>query len=147
MSQRPASSRRGSRAREKNRPPTAIVVDDSRVCRAVLRHGLIKAGYEVVAEAGTGEEALQLFQTHRPSLIVVDIVLPQMDGITVAAQILRMHPEATVVMVSATESRQKLLDCRRLGVTDFILKPFSIDKVVEVARRALVPPGPASKAS
>jgi len=147
MRRRPSSSRSVSPDGEKTSPATAIVVDDSPVCRTFLRHGLIKAGYEIVADAGTGEEALQLFATHRPTLIVIDIVLPQMDGITAAAQILRMYPDALVVMVSSTDSRQKIRACRRLGVADFILKPFSIEKVAEVARRALVTSGPASKAS
>ena len=147
MRHRSNSSRSDLPGGENTRPLTAVVVDDSPVCRTVLRHGLIKAGCTVVAEAETGEEALQLFHTHRPTLIAIDIVLPQMDGITAAAQILRLYPEALVVILSATGSRQKMLACRRLGVVDFILKPFSIEKVAEVARRALVTPGPTSKAS
>ena len=147
MSQRPTSSRSGSPDGEKTSPATAIIVDDSPVCRTVLRLGLIKAGYKIVGEAETGEEALRLFETHRPTLSFIDIVLPQIDGITLAAQILRLHPDALVVMVSATNSRQRMLACRLLGVADFLLKPFSIDKVAEVASRALATSGPASKAS
>src|SRR5215471_3295148 len=111
MRHRSNSSRSHLPYGEKMRPRTAVVVDDSPVCRTVLRQGLIKAGYKVVAEAETGEEALQLFHTHRPTLIAIDIVLPQMDGITAAAHILRFYPNSLVVIVSATDSRQKMLAC------------------------------------
>jgi two-component system chemotaxis response regulator CheY len=113
---------------------TAIVIDDSPISRAVLRRGLNKAGFEVVGEASTAERAMELFETHRPTLMTLDIVLPETDGVTAATQLLSKHPEATVVMCSAMAAREKILACRDAGVAHFILKPFSIEKVAEVAR-------------
>ncbi len=118
-------------------PLTAIIIDDSALSRAVLRRGLVKAGFQVVREAPSAEQAVELFEQYRPTLMTMDIVLPQTDGVTAVTQLLSKHPEATVVMCSAMSSREKIIACRNAGVAHFILKPFSVEKVVEVARRAV----------
>ncbi len=116
---------------------SAIIIDDSALSRAVLRRGLVKAGFQVVQEAPSAEQAVELFEKYRPTLITMDIVLPQTDGVTAVTQLLSKHPEATVVMCSAVSSREKIIACRNAGVAHFILKPFSVEKVAEVARRAV----------
>ena len=113
---------------------TAIVIDDSAVSRAILRRGLNRAGFEVVGEAATAEQAMELFETHRPTLMTLDILLPRTDGVTAATQLLNKHPEANVVMCSSIAAKDKIIACRDAGVAHFILKPFSVEKVAEVAR-------------
>ena len=113
---------------------TAIVIDDSAVSRAILRRGLTRAGFEVVGEAASAEQAVELFETHRPTLMTFDILLPQKDGVTAATQLLKKHPEANVVMCSSIAAKDKIIACRDAGVSHFILKPFSIEKVAEIAR-------------
>lgn len=110
----------------------AVVIDDSKVMRRVLGISLERAGFEVVAEGETGTVAVELYEQHRPDLITLDIVLPGMDGVGAAEQILRRNPNAVVVMCSSINSRDKILRCRELGVRHFILKPFTIEKVIEV---------------
>jgi two-component system, chemotaxis family, chemotaxis protein CheY len=124
-------------------PLTAIIIDDSALSRAVLRRGLVKAGFQVVREAPSAEQAVELFEQYRPTLMTMDIVLPLTDGVTAVTQLLSKHPEATVVMCSAMSSREKIIACRNAGVAHFILKPFSVEKVVEVARRAVAGTVPA----
>jgi two-component system chemotaxis response regulator CheY len=112
---------------------TAIVVDDSAVSRALLKRGLNKAGVEVVAEASTGERALELYEEHRPTLTFFDIVLPQLDGVTAATRLLKLHPGAIVIICSAMASREKILAARQAGVTHFLLKPVTAEKIAEIA--------------
>jgi two-component system chemotaxis response regulator CheY len=123
---------------------TAIVVDDSAVSRALLKRGLNKAGVEVVGEASTGERALELYEEHRPTLTFFDIVLPQLDGVTAATRLLKLHPGALVIICSAMASREKILACRQAGVTQFLLKPVTAEKIAEITRdilsRAAKPP-------
>lgn len=113
--------------------PTAVIVDDSASIRALLKHALTQAGYSVVAEADSGPPALALYEQHRPTLMMLDIVLPGMDGVKVATELLKRHPEASVVMCSSLTSKDRILACRAVGVAHFILKPFTVEKVVEVA--------------
>lgn len=116
---------------------TALIIDDSASMRALLTLALRTAGVAVVAEAGTGAQALALYAQHRPDLVLMDIVLPGADGVQVAAELLRAFPEAQVVMCSSLTTRERLVACRDAGVAHFILKPFSVEKVAEVARTVL----------
>ncbi len=112
---------------------TAIVIDDSAVSRTLLRRGLNSAGVEVVGEASTAEGAMELYEAHRPTLIFFDIVLPQMDGVTAATGLLKAHPDAHVVICSAIGAREKILACREAGVSHFLLKPVTVQKIAEIA--------------
>ena len=115
--------------------PTAVVVDDSASIRALLRHALTIAGYDVVAEGQNGAEALTLYEQHRPTLIMLDIVLPVMDGIAAATALLARHPSAQVIMCSSLAARDRILACRAAGVLHFVLKPFDVLKVADIARK------------
>lgn len=116
---------------------TALIIDDSASMRALLKLALGTAGVSVVAEAGTGAQALELYAQHRPSLVLMDIVLPGADGVKVATELLRAHPGAQVVMCSSLTTRERIVACRDAGVAHFILKPFTVEKVAEVARTVL----------
>ena len=117
--------------------PTALIIDDSASMRALLTLALRTAGVKVVAEAGTGAQAQELYAQHRPSLVLMDIVLPGADGVKVATELLRAFPEAQVVMCSSLTTRERIVACRDAGVAHFILKPFTVEKVAEVARTVL----------
>ncbi len=99
-----------------------------------MRRGLTCAGFEIVAEEASGENVLERYDELRPSLIVLDIVLPGQDGVTLASEILRRHPKALVVVCSSITSREQVLACRTAGVAHFILKPFALKKVVEIVQ-------------
>ncbi len=111
---------------------TAIVIDDSAVSRTVMKRGLNKAGVDVVGEASTAERALELYEAHCPTLVIIDIVLPQTDGVTAASRLLKKHPEANVIICSAMAARDKILSCRQAGVSHFLLKPASVQKIAEI---------------
>jgi two-component system chemotaxis response regulator CheY len=117
--------------------PTAVVVDDSLTARKMLRSILEEAGFDVLAEGEQGDQAIMLYEQHRPSLITLDIIMPILDGITAAAAILRRHPEAVVVMCSSMSAREKILACRELGVKHFILKPMVPEAAVKVVQSVI----------
>src|SRR5262245_46723665 len=103
--------------------PSAIVIDDSPIMRAQLRTLLAAAGFSVVAEAGSGEGLLALYEQHRPALVTLDIVMPGRDGATAAVELLAAYPEATVAMCTSLGSRERIDMCRQAGVRYYLLKP------------------------
>jgi len=118
-------------------PTTAVVVDDSPIMRRSLRVLLERAGCTVVAEGGSGDDALVLYERHRPTLMTLDIVMPGKDGVTAATELLGAHPEATVIMCTSLTVREKILRCQRAGVRHYLLKPFQADKVVRIVEHIL----------
>src|SRR5260370_17733774 len=91
--------------------PTAVVVDDSSTTRCRLRAELTKLGIGVVAEAGTADSVIELYEQHHPSLMLLDIVLPGIGGIAAAPALLKKYPSATVVMFNSLTPPRKLLPC------------------------------------
>ena len=101
-----------------------LVVDDAMIMRMRIKEIAKEAGWEIVGEAGNGEEAVLRYKELRPDLITLDIVMPKMDGVAALRQLKQECPEARIVMVSAVDQKEKLTECIRLGVVDFIVKPF-----------------------
>lgn len=124
--------------------PTAVVIDDSSTTRCRLKIELTKLGITVVAEAGTADTVIELYEKHRPTLMLLDIVLPGIGGIAAATALLKKYPSATVVMCSSLNARDKVLACRAAGVKHFILKPFNSTQIEEMAKKLI---GPAPNAS
>ena len=115
-----------------------VIVDDAPIIRLMIKDILTECGgYEVVAEGGTGKEAIALYQQHKPDLLTMDIVMPEMDGIDALEQILKADPNAKVVMVTAIDQREALMKAIRLGATDYIVKPFEADRVMSAVQKAL----------
>ena len=98
-----------------------LIADDEPLIRVDLRELLEELGYEVVAEAGDGHEALQLMDQVNPDLVILDIKMPKMDGITVAREISERYP---VVILTAYTDRHLVEKARDAGVMAYISKPF-----------------------
>jgi len=113
--------------------PTVVVIDDSKLGRFFAKNALSRAGFAVVAEGTTGREAVELYEKHRPSLLLLDIVLPELDGVSAARTILARAPNARLVICTAFPSRDQVLAARDLGVAHFLLKPMTADKLASVA--------------
>jgi two-component system chemotaxis response regulator CheY len=114
-----------------------MVVDDALFMRNMLKDIFVRAGYEVVAEGENGEVALQLYQDTRPDLVTMDIVMPKKSGIEALQEIVADDPQARVVMVSALGQDSLVLEAVEAGASDFIVKPFREDKVLETIRRVV----------
>ncbi|MEY2724371.1 MAG: Chemotaxis protein CheY [Planctomycetota bacterium] len=101
-----------------------MIVDDALIMRMKIREIATRAGWNVVAEASSGKEAVQLYQTHQPNLVTMDLVMPELDGLEALRAIRQLDPNASVVMVSAVNQKDKLRECIAAGAVDFIIKPF-----------------------
>jgi len=113
-----------------------LIVDDEPAIQATLRGVLEDEGYRVTA-VGTGADALRLVGEEMPDLVFLDIWMPRMDGLDTLAEVKRLRPEATVVMISGHGTIETAVKATRLGAWDFIEKPLSLEKTLLTVTRAL----------
>jgi two-component system chemotaxis response regulator CheY len=107
-----------------------LVVDDALFMRKLICGVAAEAGWEVVGEAGNGAEAIALYREHRPDLVTMDLVMPEMGGLEALRQIRAIDPQARVIVVTALDQKQALMDSIREGAMDFIVKPFERERVL-----------------
>jgi len=112
-----------------------LIVDDALFMRAMLRDIFESAGWQVVAEAENGEEAIAEYKVHQPDLVTMDVVMPEMGGIPALERILSDDPAATIIVCSALGQKKMILDAINAGAKDFIVKPFQSAQVLEVVSR------------
>ena len=110
-----------------------LIVDDAMFMRAMIRDILVNSGrYDVVGEAANDEEAIEKYPLVSPDLVTMDIVMPQMDGIEATKEIIKLDPKAKIVMCSALGQEALVIESIAAGAKDFIVKPFSAEKVLKV---------------
>ncbi|MFC3882562.1 response regulator [Bacillus songklensis] len=114
-----------------------LIVDDAAFMRMMIKDILTKNGYEVVAEAADGMQAIEKYKEHQPDLVTMDITMPEMDGITALKEIKKMNPAAKVIMCSAMGQQAMVIDAIQAGAKDFIVKPFQADRVLEAISKTL----------
>lgn len=108
-----------------------LITDDAAFMRMMLKDILAKNGHEVVAEAGDGLEMLQKYDETMPDIVILDITMPNMDGLVALKELRKRHPNANVVMCSAMGQQSMVVDAIQSGAKDFIVKPFQEERVVE----------------
>ncbi|MBW2267734.1 MAG: response regulator [Deltaproteobacteria bacterium] len=114
-----------------------LVADDASFMRQMIREIIEAEGHEVVAEASDGVEAVACFKEHHPDLVTMDIVMPRCSGIDAVKGIRELDTTVAVVMCSALGQESLVTEAMEAGATDFIVKPFKPDTVVETLARAL----------
>ncbi|MGM0653038.1 MAG: response regulator [Bacillota bacterium] len=110
---------------------TVLVVDDTAFMRMTLKNMLEKNGYEVVGEGEDGAKGVELYKQLKPSLVTMDITMPNMDGITAIKEIISFDPDATVIVVSAMGQKSLVIEALNAGAKDFVVKPFQPDRIAE----------------
>jgi AmiR/NasT family two-component response regulator len=116
-------------------PTRVVVAEDEAIIRMDLRELLQEEGYEVVAECGRGDEAVDLVRTHQPDVALLDIKMPGLDGISAARQI-SAERLAAVVLVTAFSQRELIEEASDAGVHGYVVKPFErhdLAPAIEVA--------------
>ena len=114
-----------------------MIVDDALFMRTMLRDIFASAGWQIVVEAETGEEAIAEYKLHQPDLVTMDLVMPEMGGIAALGKILKDDPAARIAVCSASGQKNLILDAINAGAKDFIVKPFQNNQVLEVAERVV----------
>ena len=113
-------------------PFTVLLVDDHKIMRDGIKAILSRdPEFRVIGEAETGAEALQFVKTHRPTLVLMDIGLPGLNGVETTAEILRHHPECKIVILSMYEDEKTVVGAVRAGARGFILKKVSDTDLLE----------------
>lgn len=116
--------------------PNVLVVDDALFMRAMLKKLLTEAGFDIAGEAENGRVAVDLYQELKPDLVMMDITMPEMDGLTALKEIVKLDPAAKVVMCTALGQERSVMEAMNAGAKDYIVKPFNAEKVVEVLKNA-----------
>ena len=119
-----------------NKKPTVIVAEDEALIRLDLVELLTEEGYDVVGEASDGEEAVKLARELEPDLIIMDVKMPKMDGIS-AAEIIAEERIAPVVMLTAFSQRDLVERAREAGAMAYVVKPFGASDVVPAIEIAM----------
>ncbi len=113
-----------------------LVVDDEKLICMSLRNRLAKEGYEVLT-AASGEEGLEAVRDESPDLILLDIKLPQADGIEVLKEVKAIDPAISVIMITAYGNVETAVTAIKLGASDYINKPFNMDEVAVIVKNVL----------
>jgi len=109
-----------------------LIVDDAMFMRSTLKMMLRNQGFEVVGEAQNGIEAIRQYKSLKPDIVTMDIHMPEMGGLDALGEILKMDPKAKVVMITAAGDQKHVMDAMQLGAKNFIVKPFTEEKVIKV---------------
>jgi two-component system chemotaxis response regulator CheY len=109
-----------------------LIADDATFMREILREIVEPLGYEVVAEAASGLEAVELFALYQPDLMILDLVMPKGSGIDATRMVLNRFPAAKIVVASALGQQTLVADALKAGALNFIAKPYQPDMVERV---------------
>lgn len=114
-----------------------LLVDDAAFMRMTIKNCLSKAGYDNLLEAADGQEAVNVYNTEKPDLVIMDITMPNKDGIQALKEIKASDPESKIVMCSAMGQESMVVDAIRFGAMDFIVKPFKPDRILQTVQKIL----------
>ena len=114
-----------------------LICNDAAFMRMMIKDILTKNGYTVVGEAENGAKAVEKYAELKPDLVLMDITMPEMDGIQALKKIKEADPSATVIMCSAMGQQAMVIESIQSGAKDFIVKPFQADRVLEAVRKVV----------
>lgn len=116
---------------------TVLIVDDAAFMRMMLKDILTKNGFTVVGEAENGAIAVDKFMELKPNIAIMDITMPEMDGLQAVKEIRKRDSSARVVMCSAMGQQAMVIEAIQSGAKDFVVKPFQAERVIEAVTKAL----------
>jgi two-component system chemotaxis response regulator CheY len=122
---------------EDNMAKNILICDDAAFMRMMIKDVLSKNGYTVAGEAENGLKAVEKYNELHPDLVLMDITMPEMDGIAALKAIKASDAGATVIMCSAMGQQAMVIESITAGAKDFIVKPFQADRVIEAVKKVL----------
>jgi len=114
-----------------------LICDDSVFARRKLKDYLNSIGFQDVLEATDGEVAVEQYKEHRPDIVFMDIVMPKKDGVEAVGDIIKINPDAKIIMTSSVGTQDYLKDSIKAGACDFVQKPLENDKITNAIKKAL----------
>lgn len=114
-----------------------LIVDDASFMRMMIKDILTKNGYEVVGEAENGVAAVEKYKELSPELVIMDITMPEMDGIQAVKEIRNINPNAKIIMCSAMGQQAMVIEAIQAGARDFVVKPFQHERVIEAVKKVM----------
>ncbi len=116
---------------------TVLIVDDTSYTRVVIRRILEPEGFTIVGEATNGLEAIRMYGELKPLVVIMDIIMPEMDGIEALTKIKTIDPRANVIMCSSIGQEKMLAKAISCGARDYIVKPPQASRVIAAIRAIL----------
>ncbi len=114
-----------------------LVCDDAAFMRMMIKDILTKNGYNIAGEAENGLKAVEKYNETKPDLVLMDITMPEMDGIQALKKIKEMDANAKIVMCSAMGQQAMVIEAIQSGAKDFIVKPFQAERVLEAVKKVV----------
>ena len=114
-----------------------LIWDDAAFMRMMIKDILTKNGYNIAGEAENGAKAVEKYNELKPDLVLMDITMPEMDGIQALKKIKETDPNASVIMCSAMGQQAMVIESIQSGAKDFIVKPFQADRVLEAVQKVV----------
>ena len=114
-----------------------LICDDAAFMRMMIKDILTKNGYNIAGEAENGLKAVEKYNETKPDLVMMDITMPEMDGIQALKKIKENDPSALVIMCSAMGQQAMVIESIQAGAKDFIVKPFQADRVIEAVKKVV----------
>ena len=111
-----------------------LIVDDSLFIRAMIKGVLVQNGYEVIAEACDGDDAISKYKEFQPDIITMDITMPGTNGIVASKEILKLNPDAKIIVISALGHQDYILDLLKSGVKDYMFKPVNPQLLIQTVK-------------
>ncbi len=118
-------------------PGRIMIVDDAAFIRMMLKDILSKNGFEIVGQAENGLKAIDEYKDLKPDLVLMDITMPELNGVEATKKIREMDPGARIVICSALAQAQTVLEAIQAGARDYIVKPFEEEKVIRIINKCL----------
>ena len=114
-----------------------LICDDAAFMRMMIKDILTKNGYNIAGEAENGVKAVEKYSETKPDLVLMDITMPEMDGIQALKKIKEVDAGANVIMCSAMGQQAMVIEAIQNGAKDFIVKPFQADRVLEAVKKVI----------
>ena len=114
-----------------------LICDDAAFMRMMIKDILTKNGYNIVGEAENGAKAVEKYAELKPDLVLMDITMPEMDGIEALKKIKSADANASIIMCSAMGQQAMVIESIQSGAKDFIVKPFQADRVLEAVQKVV----------
>ena len=114
-----------------------LIVDDAAFMRMMIKDILTKNGYNVIGEAENGAKAFEKYNELKPDLVLMDITMPEVDGIAALKKIKGADPNALIIMCSAMGQQAMVIEAIQGGAKDFIVKPVQPDRVLEAVKKVI----------